>query len=213
LLTSDERDRLREAIRRAGGYDRVHAATDIPVSTLKKMVGEASDPGFSRTARVARAIGLGLEELAFGDAPGSSKSGMSEFGHIPLYDVEVSAGDGRTGTLERPVGTLAFREDYLRRFSDRSKLAVLLVRGDSMVPELQDGDHLLIDQSERHAAEGLCVVRWGDLLMAKRIVRTSASGMRLVSSNPIYPPIEIDRDAEGDNFAIIGRAVWVGRKL
>jgi phage repressor protein C with HTH and peptisase S24 domain len=73
-----------------------------------------------------------------------------EFVLVPRYDVRVSAGGGSVIHSEQIVDHLSFQYDWFEREVGISpKHAVVVeVRGDSMVPDLHDGELVIIDTSQ-----------------------------------------------------------------
>ena len=85
--------------------------------------------------------------------------------------------------------------------------------GDSMEPLASHGDRLLIDNGERDPVPpGILVVWDGMGLGTKRIEHVPHSDppwVRLKSANPEYDSYE----CLADEIRIVGRAVWVSRRL
>jgi SOS-response transcriptional repressor LexA len=101
-------------------------------------------------------------------------------------------------------------EDKL--FHDPEALAILSVEGDSMLPTLAHGDQILIDTHDQSAArDGIYVLRVDDALLVKRLSLNPASRrLTIHSDNDAYPSWP---DCDPSAIHIIGRVVWVGRKL
>lgn len=133
---------------------------------------------------------------------------------IPIYDVKVSAGGGNFEHGGDTVQQLAFRSDWvvnhLRR--DPSKLAVVEAEGDSMIPTINPGDTLLIDRSERRLTDGIYVVNVNERLMVKRVQALFGGRIRLTSDNESYGPEEL-RGQEFEQLNVVGRVVWIGRRV
>ena len=90
--------------------------------------------------------------------------------------------------------------------ADPDALRILRVRGNSMEPELREGDRLVVDTARRVPAPGELFVLWdGAGLMVKRVEALAANGtLRLVSAHPDYPPYE----RPADEIHIIGKVLW-----
>jgi phage repressor protein C with HTH and peptisase S24 domain len=219
-LPDDVLRRLRKAGQAYGSYEKIAKDAEMPISTVQKLMRGAVDPRFSTMSRLCRTLGVTLDYLNFGIGADSGDqetflgdAGEPDLASVPVYDIRVSAGDGREAWDERPIGVLAFRIDWLkRRFSDLSALAIFRVDGDSMEPELRHDDLLMIDQAQREPRDGLYVVRLGEQLLAKRLQVAGRNRLKLTSANPAYAPIEVDA-ASNESFDVIGRAVWVGRNI
>ena len=92
------------------------------------------------------------------------------------------------------------------------KLSVVRVRGDSMQGVLEDGDTILIDHTQTTPYDGIYAIRIENEVFVKRVQR-KLNKLRIISENPNYETFEIDLTDEYQNFAIIGKVVWLGRPL
>lgn len=134
---------------------------------------------------------------------------------IPVYDVQASAGHGAVVNDEEHVSSLAFPVDYLRKLTRANPrdLKIITVKGDSMLPTLNDDDVVMLDTSKQDLSyDGLFVLRDnGDGLLVKRIGRATRSGfVSLISDNrDLYPTVE--RAIE--DIQVIGKVLWQGRKV
>jgi len=133
---------------------------------------------------------------------------------VPMVEARLSAGTGSFETGDGHERFYAFRLDFLRRKGIPAQMALMRVSGDSMEPEIKDGDVVLIDQSQTTPTPGkLFAVGVEDMVYIKEV--NAAPGKLVLSSyNKAYPALEVD--ARGDlvnGIRIIGKAVWVGREL
>jgi hypothetical protein len=133
---------------------------------------------------------------------------------IPQYQVRASAGPGALPDSEAPTASIAFQAGFIRDLSasPADSLAVLTVEGDSMFPTLANGDQILVDTADRLATrDGIYVLRVEDALMVKRLSLNPATRrLTIRSDNDAYPTWP---DCDPGAVHIIGRVVWVGRKL
>lgn len=133
---------------------------------------------------------------------------------IAYYDVQASAGMGALNEHDHLVGTLPFDKKQLRDLgcSEPDHLAVLKVDGDSMTPTLNHGDDILLDtRVEQARRDGIYVLRNDGVLLVKRVSVNPATGLITVKSdNPLYETWE---NCPTDRIDLIGRVIWVGRKL
>ena len=74
------------------------------------------------------------------------------------------------------------------------------------------GDNILVDTDDRERLrDGIYVLRTDDALLVKRLsVNPATKRLTIRSDNDAYPSWD-DCDPEG--VAVIGRVVWVGRRL
>lgn len=82
----------------------------------------------------------------------------------------------------------------------------LTVKGDSMEPELHDGDRVLVREQETLDTECYAVVRIdGEDGVVKR-VRIDRDKITLTSVNPYYPPRVFEREQMND-VAVVGKVI------
>lgn len=133
---------------------------------------------------------------------------------IDRLDVQASAGHGALADHEDFLGKIGFDATWLRRMQlPHNELSMIEVQGDSMIPTLHPGDDILVDQSDNHERlrDGIYVLRVDDSLLVKRLILNPITRVFTIrSDNPIYPDI-VANDLSLIN--IIGRVVWVGRKV
>ena len=135
---------------------------------------------------------------------------------VPEIDVRVAAGPGAWNDEPEEIKEAWLFADPLIRHEFRAKpddLRMITVDGDSMEPLLSSGDRILIDVSRQVPSPPGIFVIWDGLgLVAKRIEHVPHSDparVVLKSLNPEYDSYE--RSAE--EVRIVGRAVWVSRRL
>ena len=133
---------------------------------------------------------------------------------IPHLDIGASAGAGALGGSEAPLAVLAFQSTWVRGIASGrpEALSVIHVEGDSMLPTLADGDHILVDTDDRERLrDGIYVLRTNDALLVKRLsVNPATRRLTIRSDNDAYPSWD---DCDPANVSVIGRVVWVGRRL
>lgn len=159
---------------------------------------------------------LGGPDTDYETAPAGhfSESDSSSVVLIPSYDVKASAGAGTNVEYDSVDQFLPFRASWLREVSNSgpSDLTVICVRGDSMYPTLSDGDNILVDLTATELRrDGIYVLRSSGDLHVKRLSLPPTKGRITVKSdNPLYESWE---DCDPGEIDIVGRVVWVGRKL
>lgn len=133
---------------------------------------------------------------------------------IPELGVGASAGPGVEAGSETPLAAIAFQSNFVRSIaSGRAEaLSVIHVEGDSMLPTLADGDHILVDTDDRERLrDGIYVLRTDDALLVKRLsVNPATRRLTIRSDNDAYPSWD---DCDPASVAVIGRVVWVGRRI
>ncbi len=91
-------------------------------------------------------------------------------------------------------------------------LAAHRIEGDGMAPTLTDGDMVLIDLDERSAPrDGLHLIDSDGALLVKRLsIHPVTRRIAILSDNSAYPSFP---DCDPGGIAIVGRVVWLGRRL
>lgn len=92
-------------------------------------------------------------------------------------------------------------------------MVLMRVSGDSMVPEIQDNDLVLLDQGQTEIVSGrLYAIGFEDAIYIKRIDLLPGQ-IVLHSTNPAYPPVTLDLSGDcAEQFRVIGRVLWSGRE-
>ena len=136
---------------------------------------------------------------------------------IPEITVEVSAGAGALAEEFFSETALWHWPENMIRFEGGAapeNLRILRVRGDSMAPEMRDGDRVVVDVSRRLPATGHTFVLWdGNGLVVKHVDAVHGDGMgrdephrlRLISANPDYLPYS----CLAQDVHILGTVLWV----
>jgi len=155
-------------------------------------------------------VELEAAAAARGEVRAGRRAARGEVAAVPIVSAQAEGGPGLVPDADEHLeGTLPVRVDDLRRAGCRPADArAVVVRGDSMAPELVAGDVVVVDLAAP-PREGLWVLALGDALLVKRVQRLPGGRLRLVSCNPAYAPLEV---AAAD-VRLIGRVVWRGGGL
>ena len=137
---------------------------------------------------------------------------------IPEVDVEASAGPGALADEFVAERARWFLPEGMIRYEGGAApgaIRVLRVRGESMEPELSEGDRLLVDTARRVPETGEMFVLWdGGGLVVKRVEHVrdddgAAPELRLKSANPDYA----DYTCLAEDVHIVGKVLWTGRRV
>ncbi|HEX7710633.1 MAG TPA: S24 family peptidase [Sphingomonadaceae bacterium] len=160
---------------------------------------------------LARFFGVTEAELGGGDSGSyASPTNAREWVDVPRLALDASAGPGALAADELPFDAFRFSARWLREQGlDPGHVSAIAVAGDSMEPELRDGDEILVDLTPRPMRDGIHVVRLGEALHVKRVQQSAPGRLTLISANPAYPPIEV----AASEVAVVGRVVWKGGRL
>ncbi|HEU0066023.1 MAG TPA: S24 family peptidase [Sphingomonas sp.] len=119
-------------------------------------------------------------------------------------DVAASAGPGALVDREVALGTEMLPPELARDLGlSAGQAAVIRVRGTSMEPALRDGDHVVVDRSDRQPGTrgAVYVIRIDDAVMVKRVARIGGT-WHATSDNPDAGPVPAGA------IDVIGRVVW-----
>lgn len=128
---------------------------------------------------------------------------------LPSY---AGMGGGGSGEGDAGTGIVSRRlvEDELRAKPD--DLLLIEARGDSMAPDFQHGDQILVDKRDRNPRQPGPFALWdGDGYVVKLVERVAQKRgvYRVFSANGRYSAYEV----EEEHVTILGRPVWFARRL
>jgi len=180
---------------------------------LQQYVRKGSPRKLEETDRrtLARFFGVGEGELgAPEEISHASAQPRGDWCDVPRLALGASAGPGALSGDEQAIGAFRFSRRWLREQGlDPAMLSAIAVAGDSMEPTLRDGDEILVDRTPAPPRDGIHVVRVEDSLLVKRIDTSRTGRLVLLSDNPAYRPIELDRG----EARVLGRVVWKSGRL
>lgn len=161
------------------------------------LAGETDDPAPVAIANTA------LEALA----------DKFDLAMLPELELGYSMGGGSVFDQYEQRGVVPFQRSWLRSMM-RGAFADLFVargEGDSMQPTLLDGDIVLIDSAQRdiRQQDRVWALSYGDLGMIKRVRRLPNGTYDLMSDNPNVSPI----NCADDEMHVVGRVIWIGRRI
>ena len=164
----------------------------------------------------ARASGDPELHVAAGPVGGLGTPEPVDYCYIREIDVRAATGPGvwnEEAERIKAIWILGERLVEHEFHATPEELRMITLGGDSMEPLASPGDRILIDISERDpVSPGIFVVWDGMGLVTKRIEHVPHSDpprVRLKSANPEYDSYE----CPADEIRIVGRAVWVTRRL
>ena len=210
--------RLRKVIEKRGLQIKEAARiAGIAEKTMHRWLGGAASADAKGLSRLAAHLDTTIDYLVTGIG---AESGDWET-HLPpppeglvrieLYDISLSAGPGAEALDRPPTSYAELPASFIRRFGSPNELALFPTVGDSMEPDIKDGELVMIDRSIARPRDGVVMARLGKDLVIKRMRILGGGKAELVSANELYPPIRVDLHA--DDFEVIGKAVWAGRAM
>lgn len=132
---------------------------------------------------------------------------------IPELELGYSMGGGNVIELFQHTGVAPFKREWLRPMMKGSfdELFVARGEGDSMIPTMLDGDIVLIDTAQKDILQQdrIWALSYGDLGMIKRVRKLPDGGYQINSDNQAVTPMT----AYDGEMHVIGRVIWVGRRM
>jgi phage repressor protein C with HTH and peptisase S24 domain len=143
---------------------------------------------------------------------GSIRQDSGGFATIPKVRARLCAGAGSFEDQNSVAGYYSFRRDWLRTMGSPEAMVLMDLMGDSMEPELKEGDTVLIDQNQQEIlAGGIYALGVEDTIMVKRVEKHPKK-LVLLSTNQRYSAVILQGE-EIEAVRCIGRVLWVGREL
>ena len=163
--------------------------------------------------QLSRVFGLNPDWIEMGVGEKLIKNiDETKFKKIPKVKARLSAGGGSFEVGNEIEGFYSFRNDWLRKKGTSGEMVLMDIFGNSMEPELKDGDTVLVDQSQKAILAGaVYAVGIDDTVMVKRLEK-HPNKLVLRSDNEAYSPIYLQGD-EIDTARIIGKVIWIGREF
>lgn len=134
---------------------------------------------------------------------------------VPIAEIDLAYGLGGTyadADMQIETQIHRFPKAWLQSITHTppSLLTFARGRGDSMRPTLEDGDIMLIDRSIRtvHEQDAIWALTVGDIAMIKRL-RVKGDRVSIMSDNDRVS----DDDCSHEDINIVGRVIFIGRRL
>ena len=176
-----------------------------PAITLAKTRGVPKNWALT----ISNMFGVNLEWLKSGTGPVYQANKFKTI-FIPKVSARACAGSGSLEVQDNIVDEIPFGRSWISQKGRPENMVVMDVIGDSMSPELEPGDSILLDQSQTEIlSNNLYVVGLADVLQVKR-VQARPGLVTLYSTNQRYLPVTLQGD-EIETLRIIGRVLWSSR--
>ena len=142
----------------------------------------------------------------------SSNAAEAEFRQVPKVKARLCAGGGSFEVGSEIEGYYSFRKDWLSRKGNADKMVLMDIFGNSMEPELKEGDVVLIDESQKDILAGsIYAVGIDDTIMVKRLEKRPKR-LALLSENTKNETIYMEGE-DLNRVRLIGKVLWVGREF
>lgn len=155
------------------------------------------------------------DALVEGMALFSSGALSGQYVEVPRYDVAASAGGGAVIRDEAVVDHLAFKRDWIVKELglDAGHLALIAIRGDSMLGTINSGDLVLLDTRPGMGySDGIYVIQLQGALLCKRLHFKLTGVVEVMSDNKAYATEVVSAEELG-RLTVVGRVVWHGRRV
>lgn len=210
----DFRERLADLIERSSMEPFAWAkAVGIPGATFNRIWNEGSIPKSEHLIRISDYEKVSIDWLLKGQE--TQVAGNAEYIGIPRYNASLSAGNGFWNEDEAEcLDHIPFTEEFLRRRLGRSTASDLMIMsasGESMEPQISDGDLVMIDQKKTALSDGIFAFVHNGEARIKWLRKTIDSDIEVISlnTNGLFPK-EIIKKEDTDAFQLIGKVVWCG---
>ena len=162
-----------------------------------------------------RSYGINPEWLETGKGPvfmGRRQEEYSEFSKVPKVSARLCAGNGSFEVGGDVQGYYSFRKAWLTKRGVPDQMVLLDIFGNSMEPDMRDGDTVLVDQSQKNILAGaIFALGIEDTIMVKRVEKHPQK-LVLRSDNRDYAPIYLEGD-DANQVRILGKVIWVCREI
>ena len=174
-------------------------ASGITPALISKYESGKSKPRAETLERLALVLGIDKSYLL---------ESTDDYSNIILIDYLVDESGSLLGSTPYGVNSSLLRDLKCHP----NEMVAYLMSGNSMSPIIHDGDTVLVDKSEKNIIDGnTYLIKYGGLLMVKRLYRLFNGDLRVISNNQEYPDNMIaSRDLTQNNLTIIGKVVWRG---
>lgn len=152
----------------------------------------------------------------------ASEYGPTKNGSLRIREFDVTPHAGTGAVLDEYCGiaegnpvvaSWEIPKNYIESYLPNSEnLAIVRVIGNSMEPELNAGDRVLVDTEHRSPSPDGMYVLWngiGVVIKQLQVVpRSSPPIVRIISVNPTYPVDEVPLDELIINGRVVGKWMW-----
>lgn len=207
-------ERISQAIKSKGlSYAELEKPTGVSKSALQRYAsGETKKIPIDVVEQIAAATGvsarylMGWEEPESKPAANAKKLPSEYIRMVPVFE-SVSAGFG----VGAENAVIEFIPLFIQSDYEYEHTICVRVCGDSMHPQIQDGDLVQVLKQDTAETGDIVVILDGDDAYVKRFIR-SKQGITLESFNPNYPPMRFSR-VESDRLRIVGIVQRIIRDL
>jgi phage repressor protein C with HTH and peptisase S24 domain len=186
--------------------------------------GSTLQPAYSTLAAIAKALDVSADWLLTGRGPKTPEGRVEEaisyaathlqdYVRLRVMEGAASGGDGMVNSdypeVVREIEVAAWQlRQQLGFVPSENRVQLVTVRGDSMYPDIKNGDVVMVDTATPHfGADGLYLINMHGSTFVKRL-QMLPDGIHIISTNPKYLSHTISVD-EADELHVGGRIVGV----
>ena len=192
--------------RLAAGLTQQELADKIGVklaAVSKYELGTVDNLPISRVERIADALGV-----TGGQIMGWEESDMIDGEIFVPVVAEIAAGFDKQPIRDYEMDLFPVPSVYAKgRRTD--ELFIIKVRGDSMYPMYQEGDHILAVRTPTVEDGEVAILQYEDNATIKRVERVK-NGLQLIPINPMY---KAETVTDGDEVRVVGKPLVLIREL
>lgn len=177
--------------------------------TLRKLLKH-----IGRTEADLYAAADGTPPRAVSDMPPTRSASQAD-GSITIRQVDLRFGMGPGKDLDEYAEEMPVEFDagLLRSLTRSPAENLIVVRGDgdSMMPTLINDDMVLVDRAQTilNLQDRIWAVSFDGAGMIKRLRTIGGRRVQVISDNPMVPAQEVG----AEDLAIVGRVIWIGRRV
>lgn len=202
---------------------------DIGTQNLNNWITRKKIPD-SQLMKISHVIGKSIYWILYGREPQGLLDPILQESHqlaetkeidsdrvsaIPQYrNAALSAGPGALNYDDSPDSEMYFKRSWIEHKGWNPRdLFVIYIRGQSMEPQLWDGDVVLINTALKTPQSGrVFAINIRGESKIKRLYTSISGTIWVKSDNPEHPDETIDPE-EMDGFQILGQCVWRGSEI
>lgn len=132
---------------------------------------------------------------------------------IRQVDISFAMGDGAIVQDYPETGMMPFAQSFLSMLNVRDPESLFVCRGegDSMAPTIFDADLVMIDTSRQRITmqDRIWALAVAGAGMIKRVRALPTGQILVLSDNPSVP----EQVYEGEDVYVVGKVVWIGRRM
>lgn len=186
-----------------------------PIKLAQQLISSFEQPGGGK--RLPAWLPYVVKAFEEGDQPNDHPiSRRDELVYIREVDISYAMGAGVDVEQYPETNLIPFNLGFIQALSRApvERLFLATGHGESMEPTLLRHDLILVDTSQRQVGQSdlIWALNYAGGSMVKRLRRVRRDGsdrLLILSDNPSVPPEEADYE----DVHIVGKVVWVGRRM